>query len=74
MPVYTAFLLLPPACIELHVLWMLLFSWLKRDHVGNVNNCVESFSLVSRLICVHNETSLQEKTIEYQIKKEEPKV
>lgn len=68
MPVYTAFLLLPPARIQLHVLWKLFSSWLKRDHVGNVNVCVDSFSLVSRLMCVHNEISLQDRAIKYQIK------
>lgn len=57
-PVYTTF-----PYFFLHI------SNLKRDHVINVNICVENFSLVSRLICVHNESSLQERGIEYQIKK-----
>lgn len=66
--IYTAFLLLPLTCIQLCVLWTLVSSWLKRDHVGNVNICVESFSLVSSFLCAHNEFSLQERDIEYQIK------
>lgn len=73
-PLYTAFLLLPPARLQLRVLWMLLSSWLKRDYVGDVAICVDSFSLVSRFIHVHNESSLQERSIEYQIKKENPKM
>lgn len=66
--IYTAFLLLPLTCIQLCVLWTLLSSWLKRDCVGNVNICVEIFSLVSSFLCAHNEFSLQERDIEYQIK------
>lgn len=71
-PVYTAFLLLPPARVHLHVLWMFLSSWLKRDHADNVSICVESFSLVSRFIYVHNEPFLQERGIKYQINKPPP--
>lgn len=68
-PVYTAFLLLPPARVWLHVLWMFFSCWLKRDHVDNVSICVESFSLVSRFIYVHNEPFLQERGIKCQINK-----
>lgn len=72
-PVYTAFLLLPRACVQLHVLWRLLSSWWKKDHVDNITVYVESFSLFSRFIYVHNESFLKERGIKYQINKKKTK-